>query len=432
MKVDTANARYRQRYLEPDLPAPPEIAKPWQHVIVIPAYRERPTMLDSLLELSGTSEPFLAIIVLNRPDRDEDRQANAELAAAIMRLPLLHGTSQLYRLSEDSAVLLHNSESTRGPLPSDKGVGLGRKIGCDIAWQWIDAGVIDSRWIHSSDADARLPADYFQRTSACDSDVVAVTFPFVHVAGNDRACNRATALYELHLHHYVLGLTYAGSPYAHHSLGSCLAMTANSYAKVRGFPPRAGGEDFYLLNKLAKVGAIKPLPGRCIELESRHSHRVPFGTGPAVARISSAGLSPTQFYHPLGFHALRNVLHSVEAYAREPGASATIGLLTDGLTAELTEFCEQALVAMGWQSCIEHCLKHSDNPAQFMRHFHQWFDAFRTLKFLHRLRDSALPLQSLEALESLWPNLWPVPGEGEELADAIRSQWDWTRQGPRR
>ena len=82
----------------------------------------------------------------------------------------------------------------------------------------------------------------------------------------DQFCNTATALYELRLHHYVLGLEYAGSPYAYHTLGSCLAVKADAYAQVRGFPKRAGAEDFYLLNKLAKLGAMPRLQGRCIRI----------------------------------------------------------------------------------------------------------------------------------------------------------------------
>ena len=41
----------------------------------------------------------------------------------------------------------------------------------------------------------------------------------------------------------MLGLEFAASPYAWHSLGSCLAVTPEAYAAVRGFPKRAGGEE---------------------------------------------------------------------------------------------------------------------------------------------------------------------------------------------
>jgi hypothetical protein len=338
----------------------------------------------------------------------------------------------LYRLGGNSTLLLYDTEAVRGPLPTDKGVGLARKIGCDIAWLWINEGTIASRWIHCTDADARLPLDYFQRIPDPGSGMAAATYPFIHAPGGDPACNSATVQYELRLHHYVLGLEYAGSPYAYHSLGSCLAVTADAYAKVRGFPQRAAAEDFYLLNKLAKVGAIERLAGDCIELESRESHRVPFGTGPAVARIRRCDQPQAEFYHPRAFLALRALLQFVAAYSHDPGPSLRSGLEASGLSCELAALCEQSLAAMGWQPALDHCLRHSDGPTHFMRHFHQWFDAFRTLKFIHALQKLALPQQPLAALDGLEPHLWPTRAPETALADAIRSQWGWTRRDPAR
>ena len=300
MKPDTAARRYQQRHVETDLPQVPVGQGEWQHILVIPAYRESPSLLESLRQFSRSSDTFLAIVVLNRPDNDPDASANLALRKAMQGLPGIRGADGLYQLNGGSAILCCDTEASRGPLPAEKGVGLARKLGCDLAWQCILGEVISSRWIHCSDADARLPADYFQRTAGLSPEVVAATYPFIHVPGTDTACNTATALYELRLHHYVLGLEFAGSHYAHHSLGSALAVTADAYAKVRGFPQRAAGEDFYLLNKLAKVGPIERLTGDCIELASRESDRVPYGTGPSVTRISSGDLSPAQFYHPQG------------------------------------------------------------------------------------------------------------------------------------
>ncbi len=268
MKADTASRRYVERHLEPGLPAPPGEGAAWRHVLVIPAYREDPGFLDALRAV-GDDNSLLVILVLNRPDSDADPSANTRLRQATKALPAVSRGDDIYRLGDAGTLLLYDAEARTGPLPADQGVGLARKIGFDIAWLWIHRGRIDSHWIHSTDADARLPRDYFQRTDRVATGTAAATYPFIHVPGGDPACDRATALYELRLHHYVLGLEYAGSPYAHHSLGSCIAISADAYAKVRGFPRRAAGEDFYLLNKLAKVGAVTRLRGECIELESR-------------------------------------------------------------------------------------------------------------------------------------------------------------------
>jgi hypothetical protein len=399
--------------------------------MVIPAYREDPGFLDAL-RAGGDDNSLLVILVLNRPDSDADRSANTRLRQALQALPATPRGDDLYRLGDAGSLLLYDAEARGGPLPADQGVGLARKIGCDIAWLWAHRGCIESRWIHCTDADARLPPDYFQRTDRVPRNAAAATYPFIHVPGSDPACDRATALYELRLHHYVLGLEYAGSQYAHHSLGSCMAISADAYAKVRGFPRRAAGEDFYLLNKLAKVGAVARLGGECIELESRQSHRVPFGTGPAVARLRSDESSPAMFYHPRSFAALRALLRVVDRHTIEAGGDIQSLLGGYGLDSTLSAACEQVLTAMGWQSALAHCARHGAGESQFMRHFHQWFDAFRTLKFIHGLRERCLPQQTLAGLEQLQPVLWPAQSPGEALGEAVRAHWGWTRRDPAR
>ena len=432
MKQSTASHSYCQRHIEQDLPAPPCNEERWQHVIVIPAYRESSSILNVLRGLSRDNIAFLAIIVLNRPDSDGNLAANKLLCDAALALPAADEGEGCYRLGGASTLLLHDSEALRGPLPADQGVGLARKIGCDIAWQWINRGCIDSHWIHCTDADAKLPRDYFQRIDCVDPGTAAATYPFIHTPGSHPACDRATALYELRLHHYVLGLEYSGSPYAFHSLGSSIAISADAYAKVRGFPRRAAGEDFYLLNKLAKVGAVERLRGDCIELESRESHRVPFGTGPAVARLSPDEASPALFYHPHSFAALRALLQIVERHTIDAGTDLQSRLGTQGLDSALASACEQVLTAMGWRSALAHCARQSAGESQFRRHFHQWFDAFRTLKFIHGLRERGLHQQHLAGLEKLQPTLWPAPAPGQALGEAVRAHWGWTRQDPAR
>ena len=167
-------------------------------------------------------------------------------------------------LNEHTDLYLHDMENNGGPTPADLGVGLARKTGCDLALQWMHegaiSGAVDLQYRCRCDAAARL----LQQLEGITREAVAAVFPFLHVPGTAPAIDRATTLYELRLHQYVLGLEYAASPYAHHTLGSCLAVKADAYAQVRGFPKRAGAEDFYLLNKLAKLGAIARTQGQSI------------------------------------------------------------------------------------------------------------------------------------------------------------------------
>jgi hypothetical protein len=389
------------------------------------------------------------ILVLNRPDADPDSQANALLRAAVGELAIASEQPDeplIYSLNTHTDLYLHDMENPDGPIPGGpllggplladtipaaQGVGLARKTGCDIALKWMSEGAINGEWIHSTDADAVLPQDYFQQLDSGNQQAVAAVYPFRHIPGADHNCDEATALYELRLHHYVLGLEYAGSPYAYHTLGSCLAVKAGAYAQVRGFGKRAGGEDFYLLNKLAKLGAVVKLTGKCIELQSRHSRRVPFGTGPAVEKIAG-NEHPEElplFYHPLCFAALRALL-TVIPDLQHTDAKDLSGLLgRRGLERSLAQASSEAIDAMGLEAALTHCRRQGKNPEQFLRQFHQWFDAFRSLKFIHAIRDAGWPQQSLPQLVSLQPQLWPAgergPRDVEGLRKAVSQHWGW-------
>lgn len=432
MRDELALQRYLQRHIEQGLPDSPLGSTRWHHVLVIPAYRESATLLQSLALLRADQGKTLVILVLNRPDSDPDTCANAELRRAIDDLSTGEDCEgHLLTLNPSVDVYALDMESSGGPIPADLGVGLARKTGCDLALKWIAQGAIDTPWICSTDADALLPSTYFEQLTNVEESCVAAALPFQHLPGPDTSCNEATALYELRLHHYVLGLQYAGSPYAHHTLGSCLAVKAGAYAHVRGFPKRAGAEDFYLLGKLAKLGAIANLQGECIALQSRRSTRVPFGTGPAVSDIAALD-NPAEaalFYHPQCFEALRVLMVSIPSLAECPDADLPTVLATGGLDEVLAAATADAMQTLGLDKALQHCARQSKSAPQFQRHFHQWFDAFRTLKLIHALRDAGWPQQPLGRLNRLQPQLWPPGGapffEVERLRSAIRAHWHW-------
>ena len=116
-----------------------------------------------------------------------------------------------------------------------------------------------------------------------------------------------------------------------------------------------------MLNKLAKVGAIHSLDGPPIVITGRVSDRVPFGTG-ATMRASVEDNAPVLTYDPREFdfladwlshrradnEVLRTVLDQLGPIPSFPGGDE------DG-------------------------------------HFHTWFDGFRTLRFVHIVRDHGYP-----------------------------------------
>ncbi|MEH6584381.1 MAG: hypothetical protein V7754_20780 [Halioglobus sp.] len=433
----TALARYLHRHIEPDLPEAPAGSKPWQHVLVIPAYNESPLLLEKLTSNLASAERTLCILVLNRPESEPNPHCNQALRESVhQRSDTQENNPPLVALTDTVDLFLLDLEMQRGPTPDSQGVGLARKTGCDLALYWQSLGHIHSEWICSSDADAELPRDYFRRLALTPDKTVAAVFPFMHVAGADVQTDEATALYELWLHYYVLGLSYASSPYAYHTLGSCIAIRRDCYAQVRGYPKRAGGEDFYLLNKAAKTGPVARLEGECIALESRISTRVPFGTGPAVAKIMVGGDWEEQamFYHPDSFEALRIWLNAMPGLFSTELDELPQRLEEQGLSQPLAQDSYQALMQLGVREALAHCRRQGKSQAQFERQFHQWFDGFRTLKFLHSLRQAGWKDQSLKALSATQPDLWPVSPHQQQniysLRAALCEHWGWTNQEP--
>ena len=350
---------YLARYAEPEARRLPAPARSYRHVLSIPAFDETGEFLQRVLP-RGAADLFV-IVVANVPDQVS--REDAKSARTRQLLDLAGGFDRARNVD----VMIVDRVST--PIPRRAGVGLARKIGADIALRRIVERRIEVPVIFSTDADASLPPGYFE---AARGNAAGWVYPFIHTSGDaDLACRGL--MYELALRYYVNRLEYAGSPYAFHTVGSCMAIDATSYAKVRGFPRRNAAEDFYLLNKLAKVGWIHRLGGPVIEIEARASTRVPFGTGPALARVPR---EPAAMGGCAGstFEALR-MFYAAVAAGTAPSQPVP-GLLD----------------AIGYQ------------PRRDQRAIHTWFDAFRTLKFVHAARDKFPDTPLLHTLETLYPD----------------------------
>jgi hypothetical protein len=326
-------------------------------------------------------------------------------------------------------VLLVDRFSNGLKLPPKGGVGQARKTGADLAACLIHQRRVHSPWIHCTDADVRLPQRYFTCIDGLggspELETAALVYPFRHhITAIDKGADipdshqqrimQVTRLYEYSLRYYVAGLDFANSPYAFHTIGSTMAVNAAHYAKVRGFPRRQAGEDFYLLNKLAKVGSIRQLSSETdcepIEIAARVSDRVPFGTGAATGRIMALEDPAREFllYHPAIFGLLRCWLDSLalfwqsqsgeigEILSQRSGSSQVHGLLNH--SPEDLQALIDGLGDSGAAEALQHAFRQSTDAVQFKRQMHTWFDAFRTLKLVHHLRDHFLPSISFEAL----------------------------------
>ena len=354
-------------------------------VLVIPAYMESTKFLDRLAQQTFSDiSRLLLILVSNHPHNlsNVDRQAAIECHSGIQNAlpkPQWQHMNLSYHIGPSLDVLLVDRNEPQ-EIDEKQGVGLARKIGVDMALSLIDKKKIKLPWIFTTDADVHLPKSYFSAVPFVEAETAAFVYPFRHT-GKENSVHEATKLYELRLGAYVEGLKYARSPYAFQTLGSTLCISPKRYAQARGFPKRNAGEDFYLLNKLAKLGQIGSLKQPIIEIESRCSDRIPFGTGPAVSALvaSSESHSEKIFYDPKVFEMLKTFIELLDT-----------GSIEDELE-HLPSQIQQAAEHINIDILLKHLDSQKLTGKRYRDHVHLWFDGFRTLKFLHFLRDNYFP-----------------------------------------
>ena len=392
------------------------------HGLTIPSYAEGKGVSDCLKTVpSGARGPVLIVLVVNAP-REAPASVHVSNADSLEVLRAEYGApeviaSEAYLYPHPAGSLVVIDRASQNFLPPRKGVGLARKIGSDLLLALIEDKRISSPWIHCSDADVHFCSDYFEQVNTHHGEEAsALLYRFNHGTGFEEfddappgpnnaldqgspirpgesiRPNQAALEYEISLRYYVLGLRFAGSHHAFHSIGSTLAIHANAYAKVRGFPKREAAEDFYLLNKLAKVGQIERLEGSPLLLSSRSSFRVPFGTGAAIRQLLEGSESHVVTYDPKIFHYLRawhNALRQMFDSSR-PGNSLVEWLRTFAYKDPLIESARliETLAEVGAISTAEKSL--ATPGSQTKKRLLDGFDGFRTLKFVHALRASGL------------------------------------------
>ncbi|MFT5451119.1 MAG: hypothetical protein ACI9N9_000601 [Enterobacterales bacterium] len=374
--------KYLEQYAEKEVQALNSFpsALHLNNAVVIPAYNENAHFLTRYIQSQLSTAANVLILVINQPvsELDSTPQQQLELTALSYGQVVWKNLNlSLIKFNEAQGyLLLIDRFSLNYQIDDKQGVGLARKIGADIATALIHASIIKSPWICSTDADTHLPDNYFSCLDDLTTSSAALIYSFKHLDHHD-AISKATLTYEKSLRYYVSGLAWAGSNYAFHTIGSTIALNYNYYAMVRGFPKRSAGEDFYLLNKLAKLAPIETITHSTLYIEPRISSRVPFGTGPAVEKIM---LLPTiedyLYYHPTLFLELKNCLLAMNQlwqYKDQP----------ERWLALLSKSSQQALLQLRISKLFEHIQSNIKTNEQCTVHTHQWFDAFRTLKFFH-------------------------------------------------
>jgi len=289
----------------------------------------------------------------------------------------------------------------------EAGVGTARKILMDEAVRRFNLLERPEGIIASMDADAVVQpnylealVDHFQDKTASRSstgsgpDGCSVRFehPLAPDSPKDFPADRpyspsvyrAITQYELYLRYYLQSVRYTGYPYAYHTVGSSFAVRADIYCKEGGMNRRQGGEDFYFIQKVAQRGNFSQCNATCVFPSPRPSERVPFGTGPAVGRLSE-GDDPLLTYDPRPFGMLKDLFAGIGN--PEVHNDSGLGNLKGPWSEPLQSFLEN----QDFNGALNEIRANSASARAFQKRFWRWFNMFRIMKFLHWARERAYP-----------------------------------------
>ncbi|HUW62627.1 MAG TPA: glycosyltransferase family A protein [Candidatus Bathyarchaeia archaeon] len=393
-------------------------------VVVIPALAEKDHLFRTLDFLAQNPaddlDRTLVICVINnrrQPPATPDQVRNNQETLA--QLEAMVRSCQPLRLGYIDA------SSPGCELPDKGGVGLARKIGLDCGLALLADNARDDGLLVCLDADTRVEANYLPalRNSFAQPGAWAAVVDYAHEARTREAKSpeetAAVTCYEIFLRYHVLGLAYAGSPYAFPTIGSTMACTARAYVAVAGMNQRQAGEDFYFLQQLAKTGPVRRISETTVHPSPRPSWRVPFGTGQRVGRFLAGGQDEYVLYDPRTYDVLKRWLEAV----RQGLDDSAAGLLAraEVVSPPLRMFLEQAGFSAVWPGLQ----KNNPDVQRRLAQFHRWFDGFKTIKLVHYLRDNGYPeVEMFGAIRELieWSSQRALALAWESLKDDLQGQ----------
>ena len=253
-----------RRYLErrtalDDWPLQGAVPTTCRSIIVIPVLAEFPGILDTLGDLAKCDgedrAQTLVIAVVN--NRAPEHAVEQDIAQNEQTLRALDGWDQ-----DSLPVAWIDASSPGRELSVKDGVGMARKIGLDQGLRILAEQDRLTAPLVSLDGDSRVDARYLSvlhRFFEPPASRWACVLPYAHPVEGSDAERAAILSYELYLRYHALHLAWSGSPYAHHTIGSTMACTAEAYATVIGRSPTATYIDFNGTRLMAVLAAFRSM-----------------------------------------------------------------------------------------------------------------------------------------------------------------------------
>lgn len=333
--------------------------------VIIPVMDEAewlPACLESLA--AQTLIGFHVVICVNQPDHwwsDPERVEVCFGNAHTLRWLGQHCDDFPFHLH-----LIDRSSKGLGWPMGEGGVGKARREAANHALELGGEQIV----LVSTDADTLFDPDYLEKILSRfnDSpDALAIAAPFYHPLTGDLALDVPLLYYELYLRFMLLNLKRIGSPYAFTAIGSAMAFTGKGYLKAGGFPNRTSGEDFYLLQKIAKAGCVRTDLDAKVYPATRLSSRVPYGTGPALSHPLHELQRRYPIINPVHFDQVAGLYQLFpELYLRDTPTPAD-------------EFLKQQF---GYTNIWQTLRDNAGSINTFIKACHQKFDGLRTWQWL--------------------------------------------------
>lgn len=344
-------------------------------IVVIPCFNETNLIeaLQSLFNCEETQHHVEVITVINSSENEDQKivkQNTNTLAAA------LNWTETNHRKNIHFSFI----EATNLPI-KDAGVGLARKIGMDEAYTQLLEINNTNGVIVCFDADATCTENYLvaienhflqqPKTTGCS---IYFEHPLQGTAYL-QTIYEGIIQYELHLRYYKEALNFVGLPYAFHTVGSSMAVRANVYHKQGGMNKKKAGEDFYFLQKIIPLGNFSEINTTTVFPSPRISDRVPFGTGRAMQQWVESKQQTLKTYNFASFLDLKVLVDNCEHFFTKDKI-------------ELPNSIEKFLYEIKLNENLPKIRANSKDEKHFKQLFFKWFNAFKTLKYLHFTRDN--------------------------------------------
>lgn len=271
-----------------------------------------------------------------------------------------------------------------GPLELRKkwaGAGLARKRGMDEALRRFNLLGKKDGIIVSLDADTLVEPNYLteiEKYFQQNPGNVGATIAFKHRKNDlDPRQLQGIEMYEEYLQYYKAALQFTGYPHAMFTVGSAFAVKADAYVKRGGMNRRQAGEDFYFLQNLVQIGEVGEIAQTTVHPSARLSDRVPFGTGPILARWMKGEEDLSKTYDLRLFTDLKLFFDTRQELfgMDEDEFKRRISLLPESVSRFLAEdnFWEE----------LDDLNKNCSTAEAFQNRFFQKFNAFKILKYLN-------------------------------------------------